>query len=72
MTTPTVYEFDATNRDAQSVSRNTVTLSLSTFAKAQAAQKQMVDFGCTVTTIRILAADTDVALAVGYAKQLLR
>lgn len=46
-----IYEFDATNRKAQSITRNTVTVSLHTALEAVKARYALIDMGFECTKI---------------------
>ena len=69
--TKAIFEFDATNWESTSATANTVTVALSTMAKAEKAQDLMEMAGYTVSPIRQLEADTDVAEAVRDAVRLI-
>lgn len=68
-----IYEFDATNHKAQSITRNTVTVSLHTALEAVRARDTLIDMGFECTEILHGGDAFDTAdEAVEWTKRLLR
>ena len=68
------YEFDATNRNAKSITRNTVTVTLFTEEAAIEARDRLVDLGfeCTEIFEEVYDAFETASEAVEWSKRLLR
>lgn len=69
-----IYEFDATNHKAQSITRNTVTVSLKDRGDAVVARNKLVDLGfeCSRIYEQVYDAFDSAAEAVEWTKRLLR
>lgn len=69
-----IYEFDATNRKAQSITHNTVTVSLYSEEEAVKARDALIDLGFECSTIyeEVYDAFDTANEAVEWTKRLLR
>lgn len=68
------YEFDATNRNAKSITRNTATVSLFTEESAIEARDKLIELGfeCTPIFEEVYDAFETASEAVEFTKRLLR